>query len=107
MQKVMICTTYRPSLRAEIDGLSFEDGDAVVIAWRERLGKYNGPDDMPVGLVGSGPTRRFYKTILHALGDSWQLLAPPQKEVHDHESDGKPATVSWTWWLVKENVNET
>lgn len=109
MQKVMICTTYQPSLRSEIDGLSFEDGDTVSVAWRERRGtghEYKAQENVPVGLVGGSLTRKHYPTVLHALGDGWRLIGPPQR-VENLAYREAGTVVSWTWWLVKENVNET
>jgi hypothetical protein len=78
MQKIMTCTTARADIRARIDGWTFEDGDLAV--------------DAPshVGMIGS-PRFPLYPTVLHALGDGWKLIGPPQPEAD-----------VFGWWLSKD-----
>jgi hypothetical protein len=103
MQKVLILTTYAADLRSKVDGITCEDGDSVQEYFTpERREKYGNVNDMPVGLIGS--VVRYgtilYRTPLHALGDGWKLLAPPQ-EYDSGLSDPKYAK-GFEWWFVKD-----
>lgn len=98
--KVLICTTLTPDLRSECVAWSYEDSSNVLTEFerqqRVNPGKYSAPNQIPVGLIPSGVKRGSsyaYPTVLHALGDGWRLLAPPQP------SDGPESSVEWDWWL--------
>lgn len=100
-QKVLVLETRMSSLRSEVIGQSYEDGDEVGKAFREYANKYPTKEQVPVGLI-SGITRAgvpHYDTVLHALGDGWKLIAPPETLSH---TDGyqQPMT-TYEWWMVK------
>ena len=65
MQKVLTMITSRNTMRAEVEGWSSEDGDAVRDYWTKRrtdpsAKQYAHINDMPVGLIGgSMPTSRL------------------------------------------------
>ena len=87
MQKVLILSTKGNGLRSEAEGWSWEDGDSV----------FN--QSVEVGYFGSGPIK-YYKTPLHAIGDRWNLLAPPSEYMCEYGDDGKQ-TKMYEWWFVK------
>ena len=96
MQKVLIMNTTQSSVRADVDGWSYEDSgyvrqqlnDAVTRNFR----KYGSFYDVPIGLAASGHSGSvIYPTVLHALSDGWKLLSPPVKY-----SDSE-----YEWWLTK------
>lgn len=99
MQKVLTVSTGRCSMRSDIEGWTFEDGGAVHEAFCQRIGTENEYDhlvDVPVGLINGG--RRnfpYYPTVLHAIGDGWKLLAPPQRYLEN-------LNYMYEWWLVKD-----
>lgn len=100
MQRVLIVSTYSNRLRGEIFGWIYEDGDQVLNTVR-RLGKYD-RTDIPVGMISSGMisgglSKLSYPTVLHAIGDGWKLLAPPQ----EYKEGGKTC---YEWWLVREGI---
>lgn len=102
MQKVMICHTLRNGMRDKIEGWSLEDGDQVYKSYKERVHTLNEFDSMfsvPVGLIRSG-NGHCYSTVLHAIGDGWKLLAPPQE--YTEKMAGGPTVQMWEWWLVKD-----
>lgn len=104
MQKVLICTTRTPSLRDTIIGWRHEDPKQVSLAYANHLHdvhlagkyKYYEQNDIPVSLIGTSKFTK-YSTPLHALGDDWQLIAPPQ--VYKEWEYGKQVDM-WEWWLV-------
>lgn len=96
MQRVLIVSTYSNRLRGEIIGWTYEDGDEVLNTVR-RLGRYDRLD-IPVGMISSGSLYKpSYPTVLHAIGDGWKLLAPPQ----EYKEGGKTC---YEWWLVREGI---
>ena len=98
MQKVLNVSTPSNSIRADIYGCGYEDGDLV----KEYHGRYSQKYhylNFPVGLVGA-PKFPLYPTVLHAIGDGWKLLAPPQETTWTN-SDGEKIP-EWSWWLVKD-----
>lgn len=104
MQKLLIVSTLKSSVRSEIQGWSTENADAVVVAYKERLGtkyEYPNPNEVPVGLIGgSMGASNHYPTVLHAMGDGWKLMAPPTK--YDYPIDEGNTVVMWEWWLTKD-----
>lgn len=97
MQKVLSMTTSGRDLRSEVDGWSMEDGDLVV--WSSP--RY---PDAPVGLT-PGPIKKYWpKTPLHALGDGWKLLAPPEPVMSDDGSIYKDdnGKTYFNWWFVRD-----
>lgn len=104
MQKVMMCITEQPSMRAAIVGWSFEDGNAVYVAFSNAIGtkdEYKTYNDIPVGFINSGVLNQTsYPTVLHALGDGWKLLAPPERYKEKHYNKG--IVDMYQWWLVKD-----
>lgn len=94
MQKIMIVSTASPFLRAEIIGWMHENGDALMEAVRNR--KRYDRLDIPVGFIG-GWKHNHYPTVLHAIGDSWKLLAPPAKIKHPNGGEDY-----YEWWLVRD-----
>lgn len=83
--KYLIVQTPDPSMRATIDGWSVEDSEA---SFHEQAVK--GPD-VAVGLIGGARSLLTYpKTVLHAIGQGWVIMAPPVQH-----PDG------WEWWLTK------
>lgn len=103
MQKIMTCTTEKPSMRAAIVGWSFEDGNKVMETYCNAIGTkdvYKNINEIPVGCINSGILEQCsYPTILHALGDSWKLLVPPERYKEKHYSKG--IIDMYEWWLVK------
>lgn len=106
MQKILMCVTETPSLRAKITGWKFESGDAV---WNAYSISFNGPEafktqnDVPVELIenmSSHSTSTKYPTVLHALGDDWKLLGPPITYKQTIGA-GVASVEMWEWWLVK------
>lgn len=93
MQKVFHCFTLCSGLRDAIDGWTFEDGDLVQRALRERP-HIVGSQDLAVGMVGN-PRFHYYPTVLHALGDGWRLLSPPV-------ASSSFGHAGYTWWLVRD-----
>jgi hypothetical protein len=75
MQKVFICTTFKPDFHDLIIKHVFEDNQV--------------------------PRKDYtnYPTVFHALGDNWRLLAPPNEHMADW--DGYKVKLC-TWWLVKD-----
>lgn len=106
MQKIIMLSTEKNGLRAEVVGWGWEDGDCVNRAWKERQGtkyEYASPNDVPVGLIGSGKPPH-YPTVLHAIGDGWKLLAPAEK-YEEQCYDGEKTTKRYDmfcWTLVKD-----
>lgn len=108
MQKVLIISTERPQLRAATVGWSAEDGDNVLLSFQNVVhGKVKNfsrefpatQNEMMVGQIASYRGSYSYPTVLHALGDGWNLLAPP-KEYSWENGQGSKVT-EWEWWLVK------
>lgn len=95
MQKVMIVHTRRDDMRAEIDGWTCEDGNEVVKTLAFGGKGYETVIEVPVGVIRNGRSLS-YPTVLHALGDGWKLLSPPQNESKDILRS------VFVWWLVKD-----
>lgn len=101
MQKVLIVTTERSSMRSDIQGWTFENGNDVIEAFTKRIGtefEYEHINEIPVGMIG-GTYKAYaicYKTVLHAIGDGWKLLAPPQEYKESN------LQTMYEWWLVKD-----
>ena len=91
MQKILIMQTEQPRLRSENIGFSAEDGDLV------QLGA-------PIGRSTS-PNVEAYATPLHAIGDGWELLAPPvpfEENRQDPKTDQEYTVTCYEWWLTKD-----
>ena len=86
-------------LRSTVQSWGDEDGDLVLEALMNRGSRYNHANQMPVGMIRS-PHFPLYPTVLHALGDGWKLLAPPEKQTWKN-SEGVEI-VEYSWWLVKD-----
>lgn len=90
MQKVLTMTTKHPFMRMESLGQTHEDGDQVTFAASEHRVDRN---EVEVGLVNTMNYKvPFYKTVLHAIGDGWKLMAPPIEESKEE----------YTWWLTRD-----
>lgn len=82
--------TSRPSLRAEIEGWSFEDSSLAV---------------SPIGMTPSPRNIPNYTCVLFMIADGWALLGPP---VESHitvakTSGGKAVTsVVYDWMLTRD-----
>ena len=81
-QKLLTLVTLSNHVRAKIDSLDAEDGELVKM-------------NKEVGLSGC-PHVPFYPTVLHAIGDGWRLMAPPQ-----FIAEYVKNTPAWEWWLEK------
>lgn len=103
MQKILSLGTASCSLRANVESWGWEDGDCVAIAYTDHVSKYSYMN-LPVGLIRSWvepPNKApHYPTVLHAIGDGWKLLAPPQ-DTSWVNSDGVKIT-EFSWWLVRD-----
>jgi hypothetical protein len=88
MQKVLTMTTNEGHLRSAAEGWSAEDADPV------RPGH--------IGNTPGFPGPYSYETPLHALGDGWRLLAPPQSFwLTINNGDPDETTVERWWWFVR------
>jgi hypothetical protein len=104
-QDVFVCNTSEPNVRAAIEGWTFEQPEEVDLTYKmlrkERNPKYPSHNYVPVGLIASGNRyNTLYTTVLHALGDGWRLLAPPQEHTETN-AEGYPYKV-YEWWLVRD-----
>lgn len=75
-QQVLIVVTGKDSLRSPIEGWTCEDPNVGV---RD-----------PVGVTPPAGFNYTYPTVLHALGDGWQLLASPSY-----------GSRFFVWWLTR------
>lgn len=110
MQKVMVCITKHSGIRSEIIEWNFENGNCVSNAFCEKIGSenaYKNQEEIPVELISYTEYGRkqfpSYPTILHALGDHWKLLAPPQRYAKQVGSElTSEWQISYEWWLVRD-----
>jgi len=98
MQKILTIGTETCSLRSKAQSWEWEDGDFPRQALTEFRDKYNYLS-LPVGLIRTGSCH-MYPTVLHAIGDGWKLLAPPEKETW--KNDEGIEFVEYSWWLVRD-----
>jgi hypothetical protein len=104
MQEILIMTTEKRDMRAEVVGWSSADGNCVSAAFCSRIGtknEYASRNDIPVGLCGGMMYHPpSYPTVLHAIGQGWKLLAPPV-EYMETGNDGMTKE-NYEWWLVRD-----
>lgn len=120
MQKILCLFTIEHNLRAKVNNWVYEDGDEVEQAIniyrnrpytikREREIYYSlGPnllsneDYIPIEKVQT-PSKIEYPTVLHAIGDGWNLLGPPTALKTEEFATSKLLT-NWTWWLARKKI---
>jgi hypothetical protein len=85
--KVLTVTTDRGDLRAEIIGWSCEDSSMYV------------PNER-IGMTPSPLNECHVTTVLQALAEGWEMLAPPTR--YEDETSGE----YWGWWLIKPDINQ-
>lgn len=95
MTQVAAVTTDRPTLRAEIDGWTFEDSDLLV-----KRSTSADPGKIAVGFTPAPSGIPLYGTILEMLADGWDLLGPPSDESWTN-SEGREIP-QFTWWLTRK-----
>lgn len=89
MKEYLILTTDTPHLRSTTIGMDMPQSGYFV---NEAVQKWRLPSyDFAVGLIGSGSVK-WFNTPLHALGERWELLGPPQAS-----SDKE-----WCWWFHRD-----
>lgn len=85
-QQILRMTTIDKSLRADVDGWDGEDGHLI-------------KQEKPIGL-SAGLSFFCYPTPMHAIGDGWRLMGPPQIVI-DYDIHNQPIRTCWEWWLEK------
>lgn len=92
-QSVLIMTTERNSLRAEVVGWTYEKSSNV----RPDMEKPIGISSIDRSQVLRYPT---YDCPVRALANGWKLLVPPTSFTWKND-EGKEFT-NFEWWFVKE-----
>lgn len=95
MTQIASVCTNAPTVRAQIDGWSFEDSDLLVRKEDDRR-----PGHIFIGFTPSPGGISLYDTVLEMLADGWDLLGPPTDESWTNE-DGKKIE-QWDWWLTRK-----
>jgi len=100
MQKVLVCSTSSPTMKAEIWGWSDHDPRSIALA-SAKYPKYASSiwhDHTHVWRINDGITSHARPiTPLHALALGWKLLAPPTES--GTLSSGE---TEYEWWFVRD-----
>jgi hypothetical protein len=78
VRELLILDTESPSVRAEV--VSWGHEDPSLLYWGKSF-----------SYAPNQPVRP--PTVLHAMADGWELLAPP--------TQGNPPASTFTWWLTR------
>lgn len=95
MTQVASVSTNGPTLRAEIEGWTFEDSSLLV-----RRSDPENPHRIFIGYTRSPKDIPLYGTVLEMLADGWDLLGPPvDTSWTTEEGEG---IEQWDWWLTRK-----
>lgn len=105
MQKVLICSTSSPNMKAEIWGWSEANPEGIMTAASKYPDKDIWNDVKCVGFIDATMTKnvtlaniRHPITPLHALALGWKLLHPPINTGSIYDGD-----TEHEWWFVRED----